>query len=294
MENNFKDEARGYFGPESVTWQLYREPLVLFGGIRALLLQIAHPAVADGVARFSNFRTDPFGRGYRTFAAMAMIYFGSKTQAEKTAQRLWRIHSAIQGEASKPYSANDPELLLWVLATLTDTTLQVFEKMPLRGLPADWKERFYEESKIAANLLGIPGEQYPHDLPAFEKYFRVMMESEVLGSSPVCRELAQAIVQHPRAPKKIAHLLAAGWLPLPLSERLGIRASSNSEAVLQRWLGRILWWYRLIPKGLRSNPAYHQALSRIAKSQGERPGLAGRFFDWLSRRTNVPLGLEVV
>jgi uncharacterized protein (DUF2236 family) len=285
-------EAIGYFGPNSATWQIYREPIILLGGVRALLLQVAHPAVADGVARFSNFKSDPFGRGYRTFAAMAMIYFGSKTQAEQTAQRLWRIHSAIRGEAPEPYSANRPDLLLWVLATLTDTTLRVYERVPSLRLTPDWPERFYEESKVAARLLGIPDEVYPLDLEAFETYFKTMLTSDVLGSMDTCQEVAQAIVQHPRVPKKLANLLAAGWLPAPLCKRLGIAVATNSELKLDQWVGRVVWIYRLIPKNLRWNPAYHQAQFRIEKAQGRSPAWAGRFFNGLAKRIKVPLGLE--
>ena len=285
-------EAIGYFGPDSVTWQIYRESIFVLGGVRALLLQVAHPAVADGVARFSNFKADPFGRGYRTFAAMAMIYFGSKTQAEQTAQRLWRIHSAIRGEGPESYSANRPDLLLWVLATLTDTTLRVYERVPSLRLSPDWQERFYEESKVAARLLGIPDEVYPLDLKAFDMYFNTMLAGDVLGSTDTCREVAQAIVKHPRAPKKLANLLAAGWLPAPLCERLGIAMASNAEAKLAQWVRRVVWVYRLIPKNLRWNPAYHQAQFRIAKAQGRRPAWAGRFFNGLAKRVKVPLGLE--
>ncbi len=286
------NDALGYFGPNSITWQLYREQLSITGGVRALLLQVAHPAVADGVARFSNFKADPFGRGYRTFAAMAMIYFGSKTQAEQTAQRLWRMHSAIRGEAPNAYSANDPLLLLWVLATLTDTTLQVYKRMPLPGLPPDWETRFYEESKVAAQLLGIPAEVYPPDLQAFEAYFKTMLEGELLGSTATCREVAQSIVQHPRAPKKLANLLATGWLPEPLCVRLGIAVQTNSAAKLERFLQRYLWIYRLIPKTLRWSPAYHQGHYRIAMAQGESPTLAGRFYHWLAKRVSIPMGLD--
>lgn len=276
-----------------MTWQLYREQLTLTGAVRALLLQVAHPAVADGVARYSNFKADPFGRGYRTFAAMAMIYFGSKTQAEQTAQRLWRMHSAIKGEAQNPYSANDPHLLLWVLSTLTETTLQVHRRMPLPDLPPDWPERFYEESKVAARLLGIPDEVYPPDLQAFEIYFKRMLEGDILGSTDTCRAVAQSIVQHPRAPKKLANLLATGWLPDPLCDRLGIPVCKDSTIKLERFLQRYLRTYRLIPKMLRWSPSYHQANYRIAMARGERPKWAGRFFHWLAQRMKIPMGLNL-
>jgi len=293
-------DARGYFGPDTVTWQLYREPVFVLGGVRALLLQVAHPAVADGVARYSNFQNDPFGRGYRTFAAMATIYFGTKKQAEATAGRLWRIHSGITGNyplptphSPIPYSANDPDLLLWVLATLTDTTLQVYSRTPFGHLPPGWEEKFYEESKIVARLLGIPDGIYPPDLQAFKKYFAEILNGDLLGNAPVCRQMAQAIVRHPRAPEKWANLFAAGWLPAPLCQRLGIEAGEHPELRLEKWLRRFGRFYRFIPGWLRCNPAYHQAKYRIARAEGKSPTPAGRFFTWLGKRVKVPLGLDV-
>lgn len=298
-----RDDVTGYFGPETMTWKLYREPLFVLGGVRALILQIAHPAVADGVARFSNFQADPFGRGYRTFAAMAMIYFGDKRQAEATAQRLWRIHSGIRGSyetrldnfskvVQSEYSANDPGLLFWVLATLTDTTLRVYEWLPVNDLPADWREQFYEESKIAARLLGIPDDVYPADLQLFNEQFSTILNGDLLGSTDTCRDMAGAILRHPRAPERLASLFAAGWLPEPLCARLGINAGAGPVPRLEKLLRRIRWFYQLLPRWLRYNPAYHQARHRIARSEGRAPSFAGRFFYWLGRRVKVPLGLE--
>ncbi len=295
-------EATGYFGPGSMTWRLYREPLFVLGGVRALILQVSHPAVADGVARFSNFQADPFGRGYRTFAAMAMIYFGDKQQADATARRLWRIHSGIRGAAPDgstdsrtpvPYSANDPGLLLWVLATLTDTTLEVYEKMPFANLPADWREQFYEESKTAARVLGIPETAYPPDLAAFRRYFGEMLHGDLLGSTPDCHTMTQAILQHRWSPKQAARLLAAGWLPAPLCIRLGIDAGPEPEANLEKWLRRFVKMYRWLPGFLRYSPAYHQAQYRIARARGQAPAPAGRFFTWLRKKMKVPLGIEM-
>ncbi len=295
-------DSTGYFGPHTITWQLYREPFFLLGGVRALLLQIAHPAVAQGVAQYSRFQSDPFGRGYRTFAAMATIYFGDKQQADQTARRLQQIHSGIKGQypnvsaagppASKvPFTATNPELLLWVFATIMETSLQVYEYLPNKHLPVDWREQFYEESKTAAHLLGIPASVYPADLQAFRIYFDKMLNSELLGSTPACRAMAQAIVRHPKAPGRWADLLAAGWLPAPLCERLGISAGPDSERRLTKLLRRSRRIYNLLPRTLRYNPAYHQACFRIARSNGTPPLWAGWFFHWLGKRTKIPLGL---
>jgi uncharacterized protein (DUF2236 family) len=291
------DPVAGYFGPDSISWRLYREPIVILGGPRALLLQIAHPAVAVGVERYSNFRADALGRGLRTFLAMASIYFGDAAQARATAGRLYRIHSHIRGAYATPgqpgehaFVATDPDLLSWVLATLTDTTLLVFENIALPGLPPDWRERFYAESRIAARLLGIPDEFYPADLASFRTYFDSMLHSDLLGSSPVCRELADAIVYHRFSPAPLSKLLAAGWLPDPLSARLGV-TTRQPQSRLRRLLRGVQAGYRLLPRGLRYSPAYYQAQARLARSRGARPPLLGRWYDWLARRLPFPLGL---
>jgi len=41
------DPDAGLFGPDSVTWRIDREAFLLLGaGPRALLMQVAHPAIA--------------------------------------------------------------------------------------------------------------------------------------------------------------------------------------------------------------------------------------------------------
>ncbi|HET9498471.1 MAG TPA: oxygenase MpaB family protein, partial [Candidatus Limnocylindria bacterium] len=52
----------GLFEPGSISWRVDREAVVLAGGTCALLMQIAHPAVAAGVDAHSDFQVDPFAR----------------------------------------------------------------------------------------------------------------------------------------------------------------------------------------------------------------------------------------
>ncbi len=293
------DPVAGYFGPDSMSWRLYREPFYLLGGVRALLLQVAHPAVADAVARFSNFREDALGRGYRTFEAMAAIYFGDQAQADRTGQRLQKVHRGMAGhypETSQaiplPYRADDAPLQWWVLATLIDTTLHVYAPAAQRlNLPPDWREQFYEESKRAAAVLGIPADVVPMDLAAFNDYFSAQLNSGLLGSTPVCGDMALAVIEHRLAPRRLARLMARGGLPTDLCDRLGVRPEKNVERRYARIAARMLWLHRLMPRALRASPAWHQAMARIRRAQGLRPGILGVFYDWLSRRRPVLMGI---
>src|SRR5215207_10533073 len=78
----------GVFGPESLIWRVDREAAVFLGAGRALLLQLAHPWVAAGIAEHSTTLADPIGRFHRTFAIMFTLVFGSLDQACAVARRL--------------------------------------------------------------------------------------------------------------------------------------------------------------------------------------------------------------
>jgi uncharacterized protein (DUF2236 family) len=292
----------GYFGPDSMTWQLYREPIVIVGGMRALLLQVAHPAVGEGVAKFSKFKEDALGRGFRTFEAMATIYFGSDVQARETATRLHRMHAGIRSNypsevpsdlAGKAFNANEPKLLLWVLATLTDTSLLMFEEFPNRKLPVNWREQFYEESKIAAQLLGIPVADYPNTLPEFKQYMSEMLADDgILGTAKVSAEITDAILIHKLNVTWAARLLAIGWMPVALSTSLGMVADAKSQRNFKRLLSVIKGLYRWTPDFFKTNPAFHQAMYRINLANDVKPTLLERFFGYLGTKAYFPFGLR--
>ncbi len=285
----------GFFGPDSASWQLYREPVVLLGGIRALLLQIAHPAIADGVNRFSNFREDALDRGRRTFMAMAKIYFGDAEVARRTALQLHTIHSFIRGTylpkqgPTVSYCANDPNLLLWVLATLIDTTYLVFDT--IQGpLSENMKEQFYRESKTTALLMGIPEDLYPPTLADFQQYFSDTVAQE-LYINETTMQLATAILDNRYSSKRLSEALAVGFLPKKLIDDFHLKDMPK----VRRRFGRIIRLARafqaLTPRYLRTAPAWHQAHHRLARSEGCSPKYLGRFYVWLGEKMRIPLGI---
>src|SRR5947209_14364198 len=87
----------GYFGPESATWKIASEAVIMLGGARAVLMQIAHPLVAMGVSTHSNYMSDPFGRTERTFMLGEYLSFGSKQRARRAAQTINRLHRHVHG-----------------------------------------------------------------------------------------------------------------------------------------------------------------------------------------------------
>jgi len=148
-------QDHGIFGAKSITWTIAREMIILVGGTRAVLLQIAHPLVAAGVYEHSRYMRDPFGRAWQTFFLGQLLVFGTTQKSREAAKTINRLHRKVHGTLSQaagryqsgtPYDARDPELLLWVYATLVDTTLLTYSLL-IRPLTLQEKEDYYQESK---------------------------------------------------------------------------------------------------------------------------------------------------
>jgi uncharacterized protein (DUF2236 family) len=194
----------GLYGPESEAWHLNREAMLLLGaGPRALLLQIAHPAVADGVDQHSNFRADPWQRLAATLRSYLTIVYGTTAAARAEIRRLNGLHREIKGPG---YAARDPELSLWVHATLVDSTIVAYDAW-LEPLSRHRRAAYYEETRPIGRAFGVPDRVLPASLGEFEAYVQRMLEpGGPVRVSPVARELATAVLWPPLAP-------LAGWLP---------------------------------------------------------------------------------
>ena len=125
----------GYFGPDSAVWKVHGSVSTLVGGIRALLMQAAHPAALTGVAEHSQYDTDPLGRLERTTRWLTITSFGSTEAIDKEAQRVNEIHKRVTGEYPDKknelhsYRASDPRFLLWVHCAFTDSFIRTYEEL---------------------------------------------------------------------------------------------------------------------------------------------------------------------
>jgi uncharacterized protein (DUF2236 family) len=115
----------GWFGPGSAIWSVHGSMSTLVGGIRALLLQAAHPLALAGVEQHSDYRSDALGRLQRTNRFITTVTFGSSAQAWAAVERVQRAHAPVVGLSpdGQPYAANDPHLLAWVQSALVDSFL---------------------------------------------------------------------------------------------------------------------------------------------------------------------------
>lgn len=221
----------GLFPPDAVIRRVDGEATLIAGGGRALLMQLAHPLVARGVAEHSGFQSDPFARLRATLDASYTIVFGSADSARRTAAAIDAVHRRVRGEG---YAATDPDLLLWVHSTLVDTALRVHGRF-LGTLAPGEAEDYYLQSMVVAELLGVPVALQPPDLSSFRAYVREMVST--LEVSDDARRLARAVL-HPRLPwpaeplVELGRQVTVGLLPPPLRDQYGLSWDRPRQAAL--------------------------------------------------------------
>ncbi|UCE85423.1 MAG: DUF2236 domain-containing protein [Deltaproteobacteria bacterium] len=249
-----------------------RESVLLLGGARALLLQLAHPLVAQGVADHSDFLRAPLGRLRSTLDATYTVLFADPASVRRTARAVRRAHERVRGTlqhgtaafpAGTAYRATDPELLLWVHASLVDSALATYQTYVAR-LSLRQRQAFYAQIGWLGRIFGVPEAQLPPTFEAFRHYLRDMLEGPMLEITPTARQLADAVLHPPIAwvPRWIGDatgVLTLGLLPAELRERYGFawnrahaRAFDAARALLRRTLP-------LLPDALRAVPQARRA-----------------------------------
>jgi uncharacterized protein (DUF2236 family) len=244
--------------PGSVTRKVHGEMIVALGWGRAILLQIAHPAVAAGVHHHSSFRGSlraSLGRMRSTVRAMLWITFGDEEQMVTAAAGINAIHARVRGQG---YSAGDPELQRWVHATLLDSTRVTYERLvgPLVGPERD---RFCAEGAIMEPLLGMPDGWLPREAAQLETYIEETLAGGKLVVSETSRALARAVLYPPRwylawPAFRPMQLLTIGTLPPFIRDAYGFRWSARDERALARWTTLLRTARRLLPPFAREWP----------------------------------------
>ncbi len=256
---------------QPVARRLHREVVLLAGWGRAILLQIAHPLVAQGVAEHSGFlrdRRSPWARLARTVDAMLAFTFGTPEEAARAAAGINAIHDRVRGRLREPqggfpagtaYTATDPALLRWVHATLVDSSLLAYE-LYVGPLTPEERGRYCAEASAIEPLLRIPAGFLPRSTEELRRYLTGMLASGEIAVTDTARALAREIVSPP-VPRLLAPLVALarlptiGLLPPAVREAYGFRWDARREAALRRSARLARALLPLVPPPLRYWPA---------------------------------------
>ena len=117
-----------HFTPQSAIWQINRERVLLLTGIKVLLMQIAHPLVAEAVYEHSYVFDKPLKRLHRTLTLTLGMVFGTRAEVQQAVDAIDAAHRPAVGRTEHPngqhpagtvYNPRNPHQALWVFATLS-------------------------------------------------------------------------------------------------------------------------------------------------------------------------------
>ena len=258
LEETFQyPDDPGLFGPESITWKIMGDVSSFIGGIRALLIQAAHPEVAAGVANHSTYRDDPLGRLSRTASYVTATAFGAMPEVEKSIKMVSSAHRPVSGTSSRgeKYSAGNPEMAAWVHNALIDSFLvsyQNFGPFLLKDEEAD--SYVYEQTNLGKLMKASPLPENAASLSCW------LSENPKVGSSKEGAEAVSFLKKPPlpfftRIAYKILFNAAVVTMPIELREAIGVNPKKGSKTA-GNFLTKVLRY------ALGSSPAWAAALDR--------------------------------
>lgn len=236
------------------------EAILIVGGGRAILLQIAHPAVGRGVAEHSDFASRPLDRLHATLTYVYAVAYGTDAEIAEVRRRVNRAHVPVHAAAnatSPGYDAYDPALQLWVAATLYDTAVDLYQRIfgPLDAPSAD---RIYREYASIGTALQVPQDAWPADRAAFRRYWEATLPTLRTGTATraVARELllARNAPVWLRAAMPTARLATVALLPDELRAAYGVRLTARNARRFDRWIRMLSVAYPRLPRGIRFAP----------------------------------------
>lgn len=249
----------GIFGPDSMMWRVNREMFTLFGGARALLMQAAHPLVSAGARQTGFYARDPWKRLLRTVQLQLIMAFGTEDEAMQTADRINKLHEQINGidpVTGEYYDGLDHDLLLWVHATLEQSSIMFYEKTVGELTEAE-KDQYHRENLRAAEIVLLPRDHVPATYRELDAYVNETAASNDMLLTEVALEVADLMrggpVPYPIKPVWLfINFAAKGTLPPPLQELYGFEWDRKRQLWLDGNLALMKRARPLLPQRMRT------------------------------------------
>lgn len=255
------------------------EALCLAGGGRALLLQIAHPAIGRGVTEHSDFANRMLDRLNATMTFLYASVYGTPEELRFVRESVDRAHGPVRAEAEKDapaYDAFDPALQLWVAATLYQTMIDLHERI-FGPVTRAHKDRLYREFSLQLSVLQLPPETWPPTREAFDGYWDSMLDG--LATTDATRAIARQILYPQNVPAwmravlPLARLVTVGLLPDTVRKDFRLAWNDRVQRRFDGWMRNTARLYPLLPTRIRHAPRayYLRRLRAIMRDHGVRP-----------------------
>lgn len=234
--------------------KVVQEAILLAGGAVAILLQIAEPGVAQGVDNHSNFAYRPLDRLRTTMTYVYCVTFGTREEKKAVIEMVHRAHASVNGPG---YSADDPQLQLWVAATLYAVGIELYQGMFGMFEDAD-AEAIYREYSVLALSLRVTPDMWPPNQKEFWKYWDNQIATMVVTDN--AKSVAKDLLRNEEAPLQIrlllplVRLMTAQMLPDRLRQAYGLRTSKVRRTTYRFIMGLTRATYPCLPKTIRTYP----------------------------------------
>jgi uncharacterized protein (DUF2236 family) len=239
------------------------EAILLAGGARAILLQLAMPSVGRGVAEHSDFTSDPLRRLRHTLTYLYVLVYGTPDEVERITSFVNRAHAPVHsepGQSGTAYDAVDPAQQLWVAATLYDSALTVYEAV-FGDLTPDDAESLYRQYAVIGTALQMPARLWPADRAAFAQYWDASLAALRVDATAV--RVSRDLLRPAAAPLWIraimpaVRFLTAGFLDAPVRDAFGLPWNAGRQRRFDRTVRVLAVVYPRLPARLRRWPARH-------------------------------------
>ncbi len=228
---------QGYFTDASPLRRVVGDRMTALSGPRALLLMAAHPVAFAGFFAHTGALDDPYARLERTATVMNAVAFDTRERADRLTAHVRAMHARVRGELSEPagrfpagtpYRADDPELLLWILAALAESAMLVYRRY-VRAIDRAEQDALWRDYRVVGRQFGLADGEMPATIGDFEDYMAAMYASGDLVVTPAARALGIEIVMHPPAPLamrpvvELVNQITVGLLPRDVRRQYGLR-----------------------------------------------------------------------
>lgn len=249
-------EDYGFFGPDSMTWRVWRYPTSLTIGFqRAVVIEELDPFLIAPVYATRKIIDKARVRYDNTLKYFATVAFSDSRSVVRAAEILVRIHSkavGIEPVSGLRYDANNPDSQLWIHLTAWHSILYAYEVFGPGKLSAQDEQRYWEECAVAAVFQTCDPAKVPRTREGVRQYFEQMRPR--LAASEATQEvmahLLNADVMFPPLPgifRPVAWLAsralrAATLATMPDWQRklAGLRQSTLTDTLV-RSIGRLLF-----------------------------------------------------
>jgi uncharacterized protein (DUF2236 family) len=288
----------GYFPRgHSMLRTVHEEKAVgLMYGQRALCVGAVKPLNYVGTSEHTHNKRTPFRRITHTGGMFEAVFFGSREQADRVLCAVDVMHERVLGElpenagphypAGTPYSAFDPDLMLWTVAVIADSAEWFYDRL-VRPLTHDQREALWQDYLHFAELFKMPRSC----APSTHREYRDWYERQLAGPDLYLTEEASymgyasafeiPMPSNRQLAKRMHDLVMLGSLPPRVRQLYGLRFGSAQAKACAAVLAGGRFAGMLAPRSLTHGsciPAFEMVAAterrRIERGQST-PQLAG-------------------